>query len=471
MRKHLTGVVIAACAASCTLAYPLVVAVEAEHTTTSPTMPTTTAAATTTANQTAAASSVQLSDSLEPSTALPSTSTVSSTPSSTDAITLHAEPAPMATAAGAVPQSVIRRVLPADREQTVQFNDTLWRNYVDTTNAYHGDDRIQEYWATSPAMNNREIPLVVIRARDENRPTLYLLNGAGGGEETVTWPTNTSVLDFYWKKNINVVIPMRGAYSYYVDWLEEPPGTGKYLKGPQKWETFLTRELPQVLETEILHADTSKRGIVGLSMSATSSLLLAERNGDFYSVVGSYSGCASTSRLLPSMFAKLTVERDDATPAMIWGPLGSETNLAHDALVQAEGLRGKTVYISNGSGFVGDTEMYSALLNGNRQSSEAFDSSSNVLIGGGAIEAATNSCTHDLQVKLARLDIPATFNFRNHGVHTWQYWEQDMKDSWPVYAKGFGIADEQPTIGSRAAETPLVVPEEKLHQLPYETQQ
>ena len=94
----------------------------------------------------------------------------------------------------------------------------------------------------------------------------------------------SDAVDFYADKDVNVVVPQAGAFSYYTDWLEEP--NGKYLKGPQKWETFLTKELPGPLESR-LNA-SNKRAIAGMSMSATSSLLLAQHNR------------ASMTRLAPS---------------------------------------------------------------------------------------------------------------------------------------------------------------------------
>ena len=49
------------------------------------------------------------------------------------------------------------------------------------------------------------------------------------------------MVDFYTSKDVNVVIPQAGAFSYYTDWVSSP--NSGYLKGPQKWETFLTKEL------------------------------------------------------------------------------------------------------------------------------------------------------------------------------------------------------------------------------------
>ncbi len=65
------------------------------------------------------------------------------------------------------------------------------------------------------ASMDRVIPLQVITAADtsEPRPTLYLLNGAGGGEDSASWQVNTDLVDFFDDMNVNVVSPMMGAFS------------------------------------------------------------------------------------------------------------------------------------------------------------------------------------------------------------------------------------------------------------------
>lgn len=63
----------------------------------------------------------------------------------------------------------------------------------------------------------------------------------------------------------------------------------------------------------------------------------------------------------------------------------------------------------------------------------------NQLVLGGLIEAAVNWCTHNLRDRLHQLGIPATFDFQPTGTHSWGYWQQAMKDSWPVLADGLGL--------------------------------
>lgn len=300
---------------------------------------------------------------------------------------------------------------------------------------YKDDARVQFKQATSPAMNGRKVPLAVIPAKSENRPTVYLLNGAGSGEQDTDWLTHSSVVDFYSDKDVNVVIPMAGAFSYYIDWLEDPTGEGQYLSGPQKWETFLTKELPGPLE-ERLNA-SNKRAIAGMSMSATSSLLLAQHNQGFYDAVGSFAGCAATAYPTEYEFLRLTVNRGGGQPEQMWGPMGSAYNRYNDALMNSEKLRGTKLYISSASGFAGEQDTPSYYINKGYNPAAAYLGSAQLQVEGGVIEAAVNHCTHMLKAKLDQQNIPANYNFRNVGTHSWPGWREDLVKSWPTFEEAF----------------------------------
>ncbi len=292
--------------------------------------------------------------------------------------------------------------------------------------------KVKYLQATSPSMDIN-VPLVVITPDgtfNEQRPTFYLLNGAGGAEQDMDWVAMSNVVDFYSKKDINVVIPQAGAFSYYTDWQQSPRSS--YLKQDKiMWETFLTKELPGPLEEEI--NGNGKRAIAGMSMSATSSLLLAEHNPGFYDAVGSYSGCAATSTPLPRLYTQLTVNRGGGSVDQMWGPANGDVAKHNDALINAHNLKGSELYISTNSGLAGESELGSA------KGSAAFSGSSEVVITGGIIEAAMNSCTHDLRAKLNSEGIDADYKFRSTGAHAWSGWRKDIVDSWPTYARAFDL--------------------------------
>ena len=63
----------------------------------------------------------------------------------------------------------------------------------------------------------------------------------------------------------------------------------------------------------------------------------------------------------------------------------------------------------------------------------------NQVLLGGAIEGATLLCTNNLFKRLNSLNIPATFDFRPNGTHSWGYWEDDLHKSWPWIARTIGL--------------------------------
>ncbi|RDI64612.1 S-formylglutathione hydrolase FrmB [Nocardia pseudobrasiliensis] len=291
------------------------------------------------------------------------------------------------------------------------------------------DARHQTLTVHSAAMA-ADIPVEVQRAADQSapRPVLYMLLGAGGGVDGATWASKTDAWQFLSDKNVNVVTPIGGMFSYYADWERDDPRLGR-----NKWRTFLTQELPPLVN-QYLNAN-GRNGIVGYSMSGTTTLALAATSPELYQAVASYSGCAQTSDPVGHEFVRLTVEEWGlANVQNMWGPPGDPNWVRNDPYVQAEGLRGKAIYISNGSGLPGGYDVYNG-----KYSLQGPWGYANQLVLGGIIEAGTDFCARNMQKRLDGLGIPATYNFRPTGTHSWGYWEDDLKDSWPVLAAGLGV--------------------------------
>ncbi|RVW06031.1 alpha/beta hydrolase [Rhodococcus spongiicola] len=290
-------------------------------------------------------------------------------------------------------------------------------------------DRKVKISVYSPSMD-RNIPLEVILPADtsEPRPTLYLLNGAGGGEDSATWQRKSDVMDFFKNENVNVVTPLEGAFSYYTDWEKDDPKLGR-----QKWQTFLLEELPPVIDERF--GTNGIQSIAAISMTATSVLNLAIAKPGFYESVGSYSGCAETSTWAgQSAIQTVLGVRGGVDVTNMWGPLDGPGWVANDPVVNAERLRGTELYITSGSGLPGPHET----LEGPGINGQALALANQIIVGG-VIEAATNYCTHNLARRLAELNIPAVVDFRPGGTHSWGYWQDDLHNSWPMIARSMGI--------------------------------
>ncbi|KAA0022387.1 alpha/beta hydrolase [Antrihabitans cavernicola] len=277
------------------------------------------------------------------------------------------------------------------------------------------------------AAMDKDITLDVLRPADTSvpRPTLYLLSGVEGASDIYGWANNTDVVQYFADKNVNVVIPWGGASSYYSDWKNDDPTLGR-----NKWSTFLTRELPPVLNSSL--GATGVNALAGMSMSGTSALNLAIAAPGLYKAVGAFSGCAMTSDPLGAAYVATTVADFYGNPINMWGLPTDPTWIANDPYRNAEKLRGTQLYLSNGTGLPGKHDT----LNSPWINSDPAALATTVLKGG-TLEAATGVCAHQMADRLAQLQIPATVNF-HPGTHSWGYWQDDLSNFWPMAAAAIG---------------------------------
>lgn len=292
------------------------------------------------------------------------------------------------------------------------------------------DDRNISLQVYSAAMA-REVTVKVQRPKDASqpRPTLYLLNGADAGEGTANWVTKVpESLAFLAEKDVNVVQPIGGAWSYYADWVAPDPTLGVH-----KWKTFFTEELPPLVDAAL--GTNGLNAIAGLSTSGTTVLNLPIAKPGLYRAAAAYSGCAQTSDKIGQDFVRLTVEVWGGGNAdNMYGPEGDPMWAANDPYVNAEKLRGVELFVSSGSGLPGQYDV----LDGPYVAPGTGGLVNQMLVGG-VIEAGTNYCAHNLADKLGRLGIPATFDLRPTGTHSWGYWKDALVSSWPVLAKGLQL--------------------------------
>ena len=136
-------------------------------------------------------------------------------------------------------------------------------NPVSAVRSVHAADDGVETVAVHSASMDRDISMRVLRAPTAGAPTLYLLNGAAGGEGGSSWFDQTDVRQFFADKNVNVVVPDGGAASYYTDWFRDDPALGR-----NKWNTFLAHELPPLID-DLLGAD-GVNAVAGISIDRKS---------------------------------------------------------------------------------------------------------------------------------------------------------------------------------------------------------
>lgn len=293
-----------------------------------------------------------------------------------------------------------------------------------------------------------EVPNIVDPPRDgnESAPVLYLINGAGGGEDSATWQAQSDVQQFMADKDAWTVTPIGGAFSYYTDWEKPDPDVQtKYASDTHAmaFETYLAEDLPDLFESTYggNTGDERGRSLAAISMTATSVLTIAQNNPGRFDAIGSYSGCAETSTPIGHEAINIvTGLRGGANLDNMWGPYPGPGWVENDPVAQAwkfEQQRDNgnlpAMFISTGNGLPGPHE---TLENWRLQNS--VPALANQAIVGGIIEAATQYCTANLARRFGDLGIPAQFDFAPTGTHSWGYWQDDLKQSWPMMADAMG---------------------------------
>ena len=248
-------------------------------------------------------------------------------------------------------------------------------------------------------------------------PVFYMLPGVGGAEDGISWYDNTHIRQFFAGKRVNVVMPIGGRGSLFTDWDHDDPVLGR-----NKWQTYLTRELPPIVDGAL--RTTRVNAISGVSMSGGPALDLAIQAPHLYRAVASYSGCPGTTGPLGGAAVVAMVTRQGGNIGNMWGPPGPRW-AAHDPTRNAAALRGKTIFLSAASGVPGriDGRVGDRLAG---------------LAGGGIIEAVTRRCTADMSARLTGLGIAHTFSARAQGSHSWGLFAADMRLSWPRIARAIG---------------------------------
>ncbi|KAA0024588.1 alpha/beta hydrolase [Antrihabitans cavernicola] len=271
----------------------------------------------------------------------------------------------------------------------------------------------------SPAMGRTVQVQVLHPANNSPRPSFYLLDGVESGTDESTWTKKTDIVRFFQNKNVNVVLPVGGTGSYYTDWQKPDP-----ILGVNKWETFLTKELPPIIDGDL--DGNGVNSIGGLSMGGQSALALITRHPDLYRGVAAYSACPSSTDPNAKSAIRATVASRGGNADNMWGPDDNPDWVSHDPSTNAEKLRGKSIYLDVGNGLPGPYELLPGADTGT------------AVIQGGPLEAAARTCTVQFQQRLAQLKIPARFNFRPYGTHSWPYWQDALHVSWPTVAASLG---------------------------------
>lgn len=252
---------------------------------------------------------------------------------------------------------------------------------------------------------------------------VYLLDSMEAGDDFNGWDINTTAFDSFNGSGLSMVMPVGGKSSFYSDWYQPAVGNGQTYT--YKWETFLTRELPEWLSANRNVAPTGN-AVVGLSMGGSSALVLAISHPQEFIYAGSLSGFLNLSQgQWPGMVGVAMSWNGGFSPEAMWGPPGDPAWARNDPTVNVSTLvaNNTRIWIYCGNGTPTDPALASPDAPiGGLGFLEGFAVDSNATFKDAYIAAGGNN---------------GVFDFAD-GIHSWGYWGQELQRMKPDIQRFLG---------------------------------
>jgi diacylglycerol O-acyltransferase / trehalose O-mycolyltransferase len=280
------------------------------------------------------------------------------------------------------------------------------------TDIQHVNDRWDKVSVFSPSMN-KVVVNDVFKAPRSGAPTLYLLPGIDGGDDIAgtgiapggkSWFGMTDIQGFFANKNVNVVSPLGGAFSWFTDWVGD---------SSKQYQTYMTRELPPLINKQ--YNTNGRNAVGGLSSTGGTAVDYAVQAPGLYRAVGSYSGFLTPSDNAQDV--SLTLSGGGASADQMWGPPGGPLWVQHDPSKNVGALKGTAVYVAASAG-------------GNEGAVDRLPEGFGPNITGGFIERIVADSTKVFADNAAAAGVPVKYVVRPEGSHTWGLFESEMQESW-----------------------------------------
>ena len=265
-------------------------------------------------------------------------------------------------------------------------------------------DGLEVWTVTSKTMQRKvdvEVYLPTDTSKQQDANVLYYLDGVDtlnpSGFRTLTSGPNR-VRD----AGVIGVAPTGAPGSNWTEWDADDPHLGR-----NKWDTFLTEEFPEILDSELGKNPDRKYGVTGVSMGAGSALQVAAAKPGFFATAGGVSGCYSTTTDLGYETLRLSIETRGGNMTNMWGPRGSQQWQDRNLTEHPEKLAGTKVFMSAATGAIGPED------------ARRYGSNPGVLFSGYVLEAGTRECTNQMDAALTSAGVDHESFLMPTGVHNW----------------------------------------------------
>jgi diacylglycerol O-acyltransferase/trehalose O-mycolyltransferase len=246
---------------------------------------------------------------------------------------------------------------------------------------------------------------------------VYLLDGMRARDDYNGWDIETQAFEWFYNSGIAVVMPVGGQSSFYTDWYS--PSSFNNQGYTYKWETFLTSELPLWLATN-KQVSMTGNGVVGLSMSGGSALILSAYHQGQFSYAASLSGFPNPLALLMQQAIRIAMlDAGSYNVDNMWGAPWDSAWKRNDPIKQvsqivANGTR-LWIYCAPGG---------NSPVNPNPDPNQQFNADS--------LEGMAFKSNKDFQEAYAKAGgTNATFVFPTSGNHAWPDWGQQLNSLKP----------------------------------------
>jgi diacylglycerol O-acyltransferase/trehalose O-mycolyltransferase len=241
---------------------------------------------------------------------------------------------------------------------------------------------------------------------------VYLLDGMRAQDDYNGWDINTPAFEWFYESGVSVVMPVGGQSSFYTDWYS--PSTFNTQPYTYKWETFLSNELPLWLASNKQISMTGN-GVVGLSMSGGSALILSAYHPAQFRYAASLSGFLNPSALFMQQAIRVAMlDAGGYNVDNMWGAPWDGAWKRNDPINQVSRIvaNGTRLWIYCAPG--GSTP-----LDEGADPNQAFNAN--------GLESMAIKSNKDFQDAYAKAGgSNATFVFPSSGNHAWQYWGQQL---------------------------------------------
>ena len=242
---------------------------------------------------------------------------------------------------------------------------------------------------------------------------VYLLDGMRARDDYNGWDIETQAFEWFNDSGVAVVMPVGGQSSFYTDWYS--PSSFNNQGYTYKWETFLTQELPTWLAAN-KRVSATGNGVVGLSMSGGSALILSAYHPGQFKYAASLSGFLNPSALFMQQAIRVAMlDAGSYNVDNMWGAPWDSAWKRNDPVQQvgkivANGTR-LWIYCAPGG---------ATPLDVNADPNQGFNANS--------LESMAFKSNKDFQTAYTKAGgNNATFQFPPAGNHAWPYWGAQLQ--------------------------------------------